>query len=220
MFQLLFIEDVTPEAKRFLKVLQLLPLQLRIFQVPGPRRAWFFIEARIHIDAIVAPSTMTDLDLLDLIYFEKDRNPHSQLVLFGSVPDPDRAKRLGAAAFLNIDQQPEQLKNELLYVLSQEHLPSDDTKNTNYTYPSKRWDPVINAVLHIQCIPTDEQITQVKKILDEFTWQNHRELRYRTQRYSLQLHKEDGIYSQEEQIAIASQLQNELADIGLSPCFR
>ena len=218
MLQLLYVEDVTPESKRFLDTLQQLPLQLGISQVPGPRRAWFFIQARIYIDAIVASSTLTDVDLLELISFERDHNPRAQLILFGPVPDADRVERLGAAAFLSFDQQPDELADELQSVLNKEYQPSN-TPNPDYPYPSKRWDPATSVVLHIQCIPTDEQITQIKEILDEFTWQNHRELRYRAQRYSLQLHKEDGLYSEEELLAIASQLQSKLARIGMSPCF-
>lgn len=217
MYQLLFIEEDAPDSKRFLETLQQLPLDLSISKVPGPRRAWFFIEARIHIDAIIAPGTLTDVDLVELICFERDHNPHAHLVLYGPQADAQRAKRLSAEAFLSFDQQPNELMDELGFVLNQKA----PLEKPNLAIPSaaSRWDPAISVVLHIQSIPTEEQIPQIKEILNQYTLQNHREIRYRTQRYSLQLHNEEGVPSQEEQLMIANQIQSELAKIGLSPCF-
>lgn len=218
MFHILFIEDNTPDSKRFLERIQQLPLQLNIYKVPGPRRAWYFIDARIHIDLIVAPSSLTDVDLVELIYFERDRNAHAQLALFGSVVDTQRIKRLSAAAFFNINEQSDQLLDKLNGILTAQNLqlPEPDPAIPRVT---QRWDPAISTILHIQCTPTYEQVVQTVKILDQYTWQHQFSIHYHCQRYSLQLHKEDGVPAQNELITIATQIQSELSNIGLSPCF-
>lgn len=218
MFELLFIRDTVPESEKFQQVLQGLPFPLTIRNTIGSHEAWFYLNSGAYVDAVIAPDTIHDEELVELLCLGRKNNPRMNLILYGFQENAQRMNRLAATCYFSYNEPADSISASLWTMLSQVAMDIREP-DASIQRDIHRWDPVVSMLIHFTKHPTIEQNLKVKDILNDFTWQNLGDLHFRWNRYVLQLHKEDGTFSRDELIHIGERLQNRMAAIGLGTTY-